>query len=78
MVLRELLHHARTRGIRRLIGVYRPTERNALVQDHYEKLGFVQTSRAPNGTTTWELGADAVSREAPMLVRREGLELIAG
>jgi FkbH-like protein len=78
MVLRELLQHARARGIRRLIGVYRPTERNAMVQDHYGKLGFVQTGRAPNGTTTWELGADAVPREAPMQVRREGLELIAG
>jgi FkbH-like protein len=78
MVLQELLQHARARGIDRLIGVYRPTERNAMVQDHYGKLGFVQTSRAPNGSTTWELSADAVSRQAPMQVRREGLELVDG
>jgi FkbH-like protein len=78
MVLRELLQHARARGIGRLIGVYRPTERNAMVQDHYGKLGFVQLGRSPNGTTTWELAADAVHREAPMQVRREGLELVAG
>ena len=78
MVLRELLQHARARGVRRLIGVYLPTERNAMVQDHYKKLGFTQTGRTPNGTTTWELGADAVARQAPMQVRREGLELIAG
>ena len=40
MVLREILDHARPRGVERLIGRYRPTARNAMVQDHYAKLGF--------------------------------------
>jgi len=33
-------------GAHRLIGEYRPTERNTMVRDHYRKLGF-----APMGTT---------------------------
>jgi predicted enzyme involved in methoxymalonyl-ACP biosynthesis len=78
MVLREILQHARERGIARLIGVYRPTERNGMVRDHYAKLGFTQAGGDPDGTTRWELAADATAREAPMRVRREGLQLAAG
>jgi FkbH-like protein len=77
MVLREILQHARERGIARLIGVYRPTERNGMVRDHYAKLGFSQVDSDPDGTTRWELAADATAREAPMRVRREGLQLAA-
>jgi FkbH-like protein len=75
MVLREILQQARERGVARLIGVYRPTERNGMVREHYAKLGFVPVGSDPDGTTRWELGADAIAREAPMRVRREGLEL---
>ena len=78
MVLRELLLHARARGLRRLVGVYRPTERNAMVRDHYARLGFEQTGADPDGTTIWELPTDTVTRDAPMQVQREGLELVAG
>ncbi|HEY1931237.1 MAG TPA: HAD-IIIC family phosphatase [Acetobacteraceae bacterium] len=78
MVLRELLHHARLRGMRRLLGVYRPTDRNGMVRDHYAKLGFTQTGQDPNGITRWTLRTDAATREAPMEVRRENLELVAG
>jgi FkbH-like protein len=77
MVLREILQHARERGIARLIGVYRPTERNGMVRDHYAKLEFSQVDSDPDGTTRWELMADAIAREAPMRVRREGLLLAA-
>jgi FkbH-like protein len=77
MVLREILQHARERGIARLIGVYRPTERNGMVRDHYAKLGFSLLDSDPDGTTRWELAAGATAREAPMRVRREGLQLAA-
>jgi predicted enzyme involved in methoxymalonyl-ACP biosynthesis len=70
MVLRELLQHAKQRGIDRLIGIYRPTERNAMVRDHYQGLGFRRISEAPNKETVWELGIDARVEEAPMRVRR--------
>ncbi len=78
MVLREILQQARSRGVRHLIGVYRPTQRNAMVSDHYSKLGFVQTGYDPDGTTIWALDTDTQVRRSPMQVERAGLELVAG
>ncbi len=77
MVLREILQHARQRGIGRLLGVYRPSERNGMVSDHYSKLGFTAIGRDADGTTRWELATDAITREAPMRVQRENLPLAA-
>ncbi len=74
MVLREILLHAKANGVRRVIGVYRPTERNDLVRDHYEKLGFKLVTREQSGVTTWELDAGADVEPAPMTVERSGFE----
>ena len=75
MVLREILHHAKRRGIRKLIGSYRPTDRNQLVQDHYSKLGFAQVQRDPGGTTVWELLTETANvAGATMKVRSLGFE----
>ena len=41
-VLNELVDAARARGLRRLVGRYLPTPKNALVRDHYAGLGFVR------------------------------------
>lgn len=38
--LQQLIAHGKACGIRRLLGLYRPTERNNIVADHYTKLGF--------------------------------------
>jgi FkbH-like protein len=73
MVLREILDHARREGAASLIGVYRPTERNKLVEKHYEKLGFACAATEPDGTTVWRLDvATAAVAAAPMAVRRLG------
>jgi predicted enzyme involved in methoxymalonyl-ACP biosynthesis len=74
MVLRELLAHAKQRQIQRLRGVFIPTERNKLVQDHYEKLGFSLVKRADDGSTHWTLETDHEIAAAPMRVRRVGFE----
>ncbi|MGA3047832.1 MAG: HAD-IIIC family phosphatase [Terracidiphilus sp.] len=55
MVLRKIVEHARAAGIQRLIGTYRPTERNKLVVDHYAKLGFTKVREEESGLTEWEL-----------------------
>ncbi len=69
MVLREIIEHARTAGIVKLKGVYKPTERNRLVVDHYSKLGFSKLSDDGAGLTEWELAVDAPLPEAaPMKV----------
>jgi FkbH-like protein len=76
MVLRELLEHASARGIRRLVGVFRPTGRNKLVEHHYSKLGFTPLETQPDGVSTWKLEvAGARIPAAPMVVRSLGFEL---
>ncbi len=73
MVLREILEHARRQGIRKLLGIYRPTDRNNLVEDHYSKLGFTLISRGGDAATTWELYVDNATVEAvSMTVRSIG------
>jgi FkbH-like protein len=79
MVLREILRHARHRGIRTLVGIYRPTDRNKLVEDHYSKLGFRQVSHEADGTTVWEFDVDSeLPDTAPMVVRSVGFTCETG
>jgi FkbH-like protein len=54
-VLQELVSHARKLGIARIVGTYRPTERNRLVEDHYAKLGFTECECPTEGSTLWSL-----------------------
>ena len=69
MVLREILDHARAAGILKLIGVYKPTDRNKLVVDHYATLGFTKAGEEEGGLTRWELAvAGAEPESAPMKV----------
>lgn len=73
MVLNEILGHARTAGIRKLIGEFRPTDRNKLVVDHYAGLGFSQTAHEAGGATRWQLLVDDAAVEiAPMTVISRG------
>lgn len=73
MVLREMLDQANLHGISRLIGIYRPTDRNNLVEHHYLKLGFTMLEQVTDGTTVWALDVSGTSIEAaPMVVRSLG------
>jgi predicted enzyme involved in methoxymalonyl-ACP biosynthesis len=38
-------------GAKRLVGEYLPTAKNAMVRDHYKKLGFAPVSREPDGSS---------------------------
>jgi FkbH-like protein len=74
MVLREIILHARESGIQTLIGTYHPTEKNALVRDHYHKLGFKNLAERSDGTTEWSLATATEVTAAPMIVRRSGFD----
>lgn len=52
--LRVLAAEARRRGVDILIGEYRPTSRNAMVGDHFARLGFQPDGR-DGQTTFWRL-----------------------
>jgi FkbH-like protein len=45
----------RSRGIRYLIGEYRPTAKNGIVRDHYRKLGFELLEEDRSGGSRWRL-----------------------
>jgi len=77
MVLREMLEHARMAGIEKLFGTYRPTDRNALVLDHYAKLGFTKIAEESTGLTRWELIVECAGPEpAPMKVVSSGIAAV--
>lgn len=72
-VLRELLDHAKRRGAGRLRGLYIPTDRNKLVEQHYAKLGFTLVGVRDDGATVWELEVATANPEPPpMVVRTSG------
>ncbi len=74
-VLQQVLKHARVMGIETLIGVYKPTDRNSMVKDHYPLLGFEPAGSEQNGTTTWLLDvAKAEIKDVPMRVKSIGFE----
>jgi FkbH-like protein len=73
MVLREILVHAQAAGIGKLCGIYKPTERNQLVVDHYAKLGFCKVLEEATGLTRWMLLVEGATPEcAPMKVISQG------
>jgi FkbH-like protein len=73
-VLQELAYHARRRGIVRLVGEYRPTARNSLVEHHYEKLGFDLLETRDDRSTVWALEVSRIADEPlPMKVQRLNL-----
>jgi FkbH-like protein len=77
MVLRQILDAAKRYNVQTLIGIYRPTDRNKLVEDHYHKLGFSLSERHEDGTTTWTLDVATTNVEsAPMTVRCLGFDLV--
>ena len=42
-------------GASELIGEYRPTAKNGMVREHYQRLGFTEVARSEDGSTVWSL-----------------------
>ena len=79
LLLLKYIARADERGRMAVIGTYRPTDRNKLVEDHYAKLGFSQLGQDADGTTTWSLDVESASFEtARMVVRSIGFTPVAG
>ena len=43
----RLIETAQARHIKEILGVFRPTPKNGLVKDHYDRLGFEKISETP-------------------------------
>jgi FkbH-like protein len=65
-VLQEIITHALTEGAEKLVGVYRPTAKNSIVKQHYQKLGFTKVTETADAEQ-WELNLkDYVFKVLPM------------
>ncbi len=74
-VLDQLIEAAREAGIARLRGTYVPSAKNALVSEHYHKLGFKPVEKLPDGSSTWQLEvAEHVPAGAPIARRVHQLD----
>jgi FkbH-like protein len=63
-------------GTARLIGMYRPTEKNSMVKDLYGRLGFSKLSEDSDGSSRWQLALkDYVAQPTPIEVE---IHLLAG
>jgi len=49
-----LVEQCRTRGVRKIIGVYIPTKKNRMVSGLYGELGFTSSERYEDGRQVWE------------------------
>ena len=54
MVLHEIIRNARHAGVDRIVGRYVPSAKNALVHDHFAKLGFASLGQMEEATL-WSL-----------------------
>jgi FkbH-like protein len=69
--LNLVVQQARALGAERLIGVYRPTAKNGMVREHYQKLGFAPFgSTEDDGRTEWMLALDGWA-ELPTAIASE-------
>jgi FkbH-like protein len=65
--LAQIVAAARARGADTLLGRYLPTAKNAMVADHYDKLGFALVERGDDGSSLWRLAlADYTAPDLPM------------
>jgi len=67
--LNVLVEQVRALGVRRLVGLYRPTAKNGIVREMYGRLGFALVETDACGGTRWELAlAEYEPRPVPMQV----------
>jgi FkbH-like protein len=65
-MLNVLVDQASERGIRRILGQFKPTPKNGMVREHYKRLGFELVRCAEDGQTWWSLD---LSTFKPFLTR---------
>jgi FkbH-like protein len=72
VILAEVAEAARKAGAKRLIGYYIPSPKNAMVRDHFARIGFSPAGSSQDGGTAWELLlADYQAPQFPMQIVRE-------
>jgi FkbH-like protein len=68
-ILQTIVAQARAEGAEALVGRYIPSAKNAMVAEHFGKLGFSLTEREPDGGSLWRLAlAEYQDRSLPMRI----------
>jgi FkbH-like protein len=68
-ILQTVVTQARAGGAEALAGRYIPSAKNAMVAEHFGKLGFSLTKREPDGGSLWRLAlAEYQDRSLPMRI----------
>jgi len=68
-ILQTVVAQARAEGAEALVGRYIPSAKNAMVAEHFGKLGFSLTERQPDGGSLWRLAlAEYQDRSLPMRI----------
>ena len=70
--LRLVASEARRLGAKRLIGEYRPTAKNGVVEDHYTKLGFSPLDIDAEGNMRYRLELESFAEPDVIMTTREG------
>ncbi|MBR0566025.1 HAD family hydrolase [Azoarcus sp. L1K30] len=69
-VLDQIMAAASEKEVREVRGRYLPTEKNDLVRNHYEELGFTQICAHEDGTTEWRMNvAGYQAHDLPMVIK---------
>jgi len=72
--LAQVAEAAKAAGAERLVGKYIPSAKNAMVAEHYAKLGFEPAGELPDGGTRWTLDlASYVVPDLPMRIETGSL-----
>lgn len=72
-VLDHIVENMQRHGAAKLIGIYIPTERNHLVKDHYQKMGFTFL-QSIDGKEHWELSLDDYQwKHPPMTINHHSI-----
>ncbi len=61
--LNLIVEQARNAGVKQLRGVFTPTAKNAMVREHYAKLGFSLVDTATDQSTAWSLNVSSYQQK---------------
>jgi FkbH-like protein len=72
LLFNAVVSRARERGLREVVGLYRPTARNGLVRDHYRRLGFSSDGKEGDAER-WRLDVSRATRRETFIACEEPL-----
>lgn len=78
VMMNVLFEEARKRGISTIVGHYYPTEKNKMVMNFYENMGFGKRDESSNGSSTWKLNCQKyVNKTVHMEVNNQLMSMLS-